>query len=98
MLITESWVLPARAEATSRSTATVLGTSIAPRVTALKSTVIAQSALWEEKDMFCSASLVNNPQRRQNKTSTKGELKGILYRLISTYTWPILGNLSSNRT
>ena len=84
MLSTESWVLPARAEATSRSTA---GTCIAPQMNALKSTILAQSALWEEKDMFCSASLVNNPQRHQNKTSTKGELKGILHRLIAT--WPI---------
>ena len=45
----EKWALPARAEAATRSTATVLETSIAPRMTALKGTT-GQSALGEEKE------------------------------------------------
>ena len=47
----ERRVLPVRAEAATRSTATVLETPIAPRMTAVKGTT-GQSALGEEKEMI----------------------------------------------
>ena len=53
----KKWVLPARAEATTRSTATVLETSIAPQMTAVKGTT-GQSALGEEKETMQSFSTI----------------------------------------
>ena len=49
--VTESWALPARVETTSRSTATVLGTSIAPQMNVLEGSTDQSTSWGVEKDM-----------------------------------------------